>query len=278
MKASSPVQEQKNTKLLAGLCTLVTGANSGIGEAIAREYAARGANVAVNYVTDREEAERIVEDIKKQKQRAIAVRADVSKEDQVKEMFRQTINEFGTIDVLVNNAGIQRDAPFIEMSLERWQQVIDNNLTGGFLCSREAVKEFLRRGKGSINSTCIGKIIFISSVHDVIPWAGHCNYVASKGGETMLMRSMAQELGPLKIRVNSIAPGAIETNINRPVWDSEAAREKLLELIPYKRIGRPVDVAQAAVWLASNESDYVDGSTIYVDGGMTLYPAFAHGG
>ena len=205
-------------------------------------------------------------------------RADVSKEAEVEAMFQAMYKEFGTIDILVSNSGIQKDAPFAEMSLEDWQKVIDVNLTGQFLCAREAVREFIKRGVVPERSLAAGKIICMSSVHEVIPWAGHANYAASKGGIMLLMKSMAQELAPQKIRINSIGPGAIQTPINKDAWETPEALNKLLELIPYKRIGQPEDIGRAAVWLASDEADYVTGTTLFVDGGMTLYPGFAGNG
>ena len=248
----------------------MTGASSGIGEAVALAFGEAGADVAVNYVSKEDEAEAVVARIRRAGRRALSHRADVSKEDEVRAMFRRVIGEFGTLDILVNNAGLQRDAPFDEMTLEQWQGVLAVNLTGQFLCAREALREFKRRSAG--------KIICISSVHEAIPWAGHANYAASKGGVMMMMKSLAQEVAPLGIRVNGIAPGAIRTDINRAAWEQPQAREALLKLIPYGRIGEPDDVARAAVWLASDDSDYVTGSTLFIDGGMMLYPAFASGG
>jgi len=263
---------------LAGQKALVTGANSGIGEGIARGLAAAGAAVAVNYVSNREAADRIVEDIRADGGTAVAVYADVGQEDEVRAMFDAAREALGTIDILVNNAGLQRDAPLHDMSLDDWNRVIRVNLTGQFLCAREAVREFLRRGVVPEVSRAAGKIICISSVHDAIPWAGHANYAASKGGVSMLMKTMAQELAQRKIRVNAISPGAIKTPINTSAWDTPEAERELLKLIPYERIGDTVDIARAAAWLASDESDYVNGATLYVDGGMTLYPEFRKGG
>ena len=264
--------------LLKGQKALVTGASSGIGEAVARYLAKAGASVVVNYHSDAESADKIVDDIQSAEVDAIAIQADVSKEDEVKAMFDQMFQEFGTIDILVNNAGLQKDSPFVDMTLDHWNLVIGVNLTGQFLCAREAAKEFLRRGVQPHISCAAGKIICMSSVHQEIPWAGHVNYATSKGGINMMMQSIAQELAPHKIRVNSIAPGAIKTPINKTAWDTPEAEAKLLQLIPANRVGKVEDIAKAAVWLASDDSDYVNGTTLFVDGGMTLYPGFATGG
>jgi glucose 1-dehydrogenase len=164
------------------------------------------------------------------------------------------------------------------MTLDQWNTVIGVNLTGQFLCAREAIKEFLRRGPKPEKSKALGKIIHMSSVHQVIPWAGHANYAASKGGIHMLMQTIAQEFAPQKIRINAIAPGAIKTPINHDAWATPAAEAKLLELIPYGRIGDTDDIGKAAVWLASDDSDYVTGTTLFVDGGMTLFPGFSTNG
>lgn len=263
---------------LDGQRAIVTGANSGIGEGIAKGLAEAGAAVVVNYVAGEDSARRVVDEILGAGGRAIAIKADVSSEEQVQEMFRRAVAELGGIDILVNNAGLQQDAAFHEMTLAQWRRVIDVNLTGQFLCAREAVREFLRRGQLPALSCSVGKIICISSVHDVIPWAGHANYAASKGGVAMLMKTMAQELAMKKIRVNSISPGAIKTPINTSAWDTAEAETALLKLIPYYRVGETRDIARAAVWLASDHSDYVTGATLYVDGGMTLYPEFREGG
>jgi glucose 1-dehydrogenase len=208
---------------------------------------------------------------------AITYKTDVSKEEEVKQMFADVIERFGTVDILVNNAGLQKDAPFTEMTLDKWNFVIGVNLTGQFLCAREAIKEFLRRGVNG-KSKSAGKIICMSSVHEVIPWAGHANYAASKGGVNLMMKTIAQEFAPKRIRVNSIAPGAIQTPINHDAWDTTEHLQNLLRLIPQKRIGQVEDIGNAAVWLASDDADYVNGTTIFVDGGMTLYPGFEDNG
>ena len=267
-----PQQPLKNQK------ALVTGASSGIGKACAIALGAAGASVVVNYVSSPEDAEPVVAVIRQNGGEAVAIRADVSRENEVQTMFAEMIERFGTIDILINNAGLQRDSAFQEMTLDQWNTVISVNLTGQFLCAREAVREFLRRGVVPSVSAAAGKIICMSSVHEVIPWGGHVNYAASKGGIMQLMKSMAQELAPKKIRVNSIAPGAIKTPINRAAWETPEAEAKLLNLIPEGRVGVPEDIARAAVWLASDASDYVIGITLFVDGGMTLYPGFATGG
>lgn len=262
---------------LAGQTAIITGSSSGIGFAIAVAMAKAGANIVVNYYSDDKGAADAVDQIKQAGSKAIAVQADISKEEDVFHLFDEARKHFGTINILVNNAGIQKDAAFIDMTLDEWRKVIDTNLTGQFLCAREAAKEFIKH-PAKKNVRASGNIIFISSVHDVIPWAGHANYTTAKGGETMLMKTMAQELAPKRIRVNSIAPGAIKTDINKKVWSDPEQLKTLMNMIPYQRMGEPEDVANLAVWLASDAADYITGTTIYVDGGMTLFPAFAHGG
>lgn len=264
--------------LLRGQKALVTGANSGIGKSVAIFLAQEGADVVVNYVAGEAAAHAVVDEIKVKGGHAIAIRADVSKEDEVQAMFRQMIAEFGTIDILVNNAGLQKDAAIDEMTLEQWNTVINVNLTGQFLCAREAIREFKRRGVVPGISCAAGKIISMSSVHEVIPWAGHVNYAASKGGVMLMTKSIAQEVAPYRIRVNSVCPGAIRTPINQSAWETPDAHDELMKLIPYKRIGEPDDIGRAVVWLASDDADYVTGISMFIDGGMTLYPGFATGG
>ena len=263
---------------LKGQPALVTGANSGIGYGVAKALAAAGASVVVNYVADPPSAERVVDEIRTAGGEAIAIRADVSREDEVQAMFRKMFDAYGTIHILVNNAGLQRDARFVDMTLHDWEFVLSVNLTGQFLCAREAAREFLRRGVVPEVSCAAGKILCMSSVHEVIPWAGHVNYAASKGGVMLLMKSLAQELAPHRIRVNSLCPGAIRTPINTAAWSTPEALSRLLTLIPYGRIGEPEDIGRAAVWLASDSSDYVNGTSLYIDGGMTLFPGFSTNG
>jgi glucose 1-dehydrogenase len=265
-------------KLLSGQKALVTGANSGIGRGVALGLAEAGADVVVNYVAGDDAANAVVAQIQQFGVNAFAHKADVSSEDQVADMFKAMVQRFGTVDILVNNAGLQRDSAFATMSLQNWNTVLNVNLTGQFLCAREAIREFLRRGVVPNISCAAGKIICMSSVHQQIPWAGHANYASSKGGIKLLMESLAQEMAPHRIRVNSIAPGAIRTPINTEAWQTPEAYAALMTLVPYGRIGEPEDIARAAVWLASDQSDYVVGTTLFVDGGMTLYPGFATGG
>lgn len=268
--------------VLKGQTAIVTGASSGIGRGIAEAMCAAGANVVINYIGPDAPAEEAVHAATHcgcaHRGQAVAFKADVSDEAQVGAMFRSAIERFGTVDILINNAGLQQDAPLESMTLAQWRKVIDVNLTGQFLCAREAVREFKRRGVNPEVSCAAGKIVCVSSVHEVIPWAGHVNYAASKGGVMLMMKSIAQEVAPYRIRVNSVCPGAIRTPINRAAWETPSAYHDLLKLIPYKRIGEPDDVARLAVWLASDEADYITGASLFVDGGMTLYPGFETGG
>lgn len=263
---------------LKGQAALVTGAGGGIGAGVARALGAAGAAVAVNYANNADGAEAVANGIRQLGGQAFAIKADVSSEAEVRDMFAKAIARLGTIDILVNNSGLQKDAPFTEMTLAQWNTVLAVNLTGMFLCSREAAREMIRRGARADVSAALGKIICISSVHEVIPWAGHVNYAASKGGVKLFMQSLAQELAPHRIRVNSVAPGAIQTPINRAAWETPEALAQLLKLIPYGRIGTPEDIGRVVAWLASDDADYIHGQTIFVDGGMTLYPEFAQGG
>jgi len=263
---------------LKGQKALVTGASSGIGRAIAIALGEAGADVVVNYASSERPAREVAERIEAAGSRALVVKADVASEDDVERMFATMLHELGTVDILVNNAGLQQDARFEELTLAQWNKVIGVNLTGQFLCARAAVREFKRRGVRPEISCSAGKIICISSVHEVIPWAGHVNYAASKGGVMLMMKSIAQEVAPFRIRVNSISPGAIRTPINTAAWSTPEAYNELLKLIPYKRIGEAEEIGRAAAWLASDYADYVNGVSLFVDGGMTLYPGFETGG
>jgi len=270
--------EYQVPKSLKGQKALVTGANSGIGKAVAVALGQAGADVVVNYVGGEAAAHEVAVAISNSGVRSLAIQADVSQESQVKAMFAKMLKEFGTIDILISNAGLQKDAPLEEMTLAQWNTVIGVNLTGQFLCAREAVREFKRRGVVKNISVSAGKIICMSSVHETIPWAGHANYAASKGGVMLMMKSIAQEVAPYRIRVNSICPGAIRTPINTSAWSTPQAYAALMTLIPYKRIREPEDIGRVAVFLASDQADYINGASIFVDGGMTLYPGFAMGG
>jgi glucose 1-dehydrogenase len=277
---SYKINISKMEKRLQGQIAIITGASSGIGAGVSKAMAVAGATVVVNYPVPatKDSADKVLQEIIAEGGNGITYGCDVSKEDEVIKMFADVIAKFGTVDILVNNAGLQRDAKFTEMTLEQWNFVLAVNLTGQFLCAREAIKEFLRRGIDEKKSKAAGKIICMSSVHEVIPWAGHANYAASKGGIMMMMKTIAQEFAPKKIRINSIAPGAIATPINHDAWDTAAHLQDLLKLIPEKRIGKVPDIGNAAVFLASDDADYVNGTTLFVDGGMTLYPGFEDNG
>ncbi|CUU25836.1 SDR family oxidoreductase [Duffyella gerundensis] len=256
---------------------LVTGASSGLGYACAEALAEAGASVVINYHSQAEPADELASRIRDRGGEAISVKGDVSKEADVDNLIEHAVDRFGSLDILVANSGLQKDAAFADMTLEQWNGVLDVNLTGQFLCARAALRQFRRQGARPDVSRAMGKIIHMSSVHQLIPWAGHANYAASKGGVDLLMRTLAQEVGEERIRVNSIAPGAIATAINEENTQGDAGK-KLLELIPYGRVGEPQDVANAVVWLASDLSDYVHGTTLFIDGGMSLYPGFRNNG
>ena len=267
-----------NHKPLEAQRAMITGGSSGIGAAIAKAFSEAGAAVVINHNRDALAAKQLVNEITAKEGRAVAVNADVTKPKDCKRLFEVAVKHFGGIDILVANAGIERDKAFTKLSLKDWQEVINVNLTSQFLCAQEAVRLFRRQGLEPRRSRALGKVLFMSSVHQAIPWAGHANYAASKGGSKLLMESMAQELASERIRVNAVAPGAIKTSINQSAWKTPAARRKLQKLIPYPRIGEVKDVADAAVWLVSDAADYVVGTTLFVDGGMALYPAFRGGG
>jgi glucose 1-dehydrogenase len=268
----------KIDKKLAGQTAIITGANSGIGEGCAYSLGEAGANVVVNYVTKPEVAQAVVDKIKANGGNAIAIQADVSNEAQVIALFQETVKTFGTVDILIANAGLQRDSKFEDMTVDQWDLVMNVNLKGQFLCAREAVREFIRRGMVPERSVALGKIICMSSVHEIIPWAGHVNYASSKGAIRMFMQSLAQEYGGRKIRVNSICPGAIQTPINTAAWSTPEALASLMTLIPYNRIGQPSDIGKLAVFLASDDSDYMTGASLFIDGGMTVFEGFSTGG
>jgi glucose 1-dehydrogenase len=263
---------------LSGKTALVTGASSAIGSAGAVALGRAGADAVVNYHSDERGARDTAERIRASGREASICRADVGDENDVLALFAHVREHFDRLDVLVNNAGIQKDADLLEMSLDDWQAVIRTNLQGQFLCAREAARAFCSRRGERREDGPIGTIVFMSSVHERIPWAGHANYAAAKGGVLMLMKTVAQELAHHRIRVNAVCPGAIRTDINREVWESEEGRRDILSKVPYGRIGEPEDVARAVVWLAGEDSDYVHGHALYVDGGMSLYPAFREGG
>lgn len=263
---------------LTGQVAIVTGASSGLGAASAKALAGAGASVCVNYHRDEHGANAVREEIKRAGGKAIVVGVNVAHEDRVEHLFAKTREAFGDVHILVANAGLQKDGAADTLSLEDWNTVLDVNLTGQFLCCREAIRSFLARGRQPELSRALGKIICMSSVHQVIPWGGHVNYATSKGGIMLMMKTLAQEYAGRGIRINAICPGAIKTPINHDAWGTPDAETKLKKLIPYGRVGDPEDIANAVVWLASDLSDYVTGASLFVDGGMTLYPGFEDNG
>lgn len=256
-----------DARLLEGRRALVTGADSGLGQGIAFELAAHGAAVAVNHLADPAVADAMVTRIEAEGGRALAVKMDVSSEEDVHRGFGEAREAFGGLDLLVNNAGLEKEFALVDMPLEWWNRVIGVNLTGAFLCSREAARIML-------DAQCPGAIVNITSVHEQIPWTGFSHYCASKGGEKMFAQSIARELAPHGIRVVSVAPGAIATPINADVLADPVKKGAVLEEIPAGRWGAVDDVSRAVAWVASSQADYVVGSTLFVDGGMTLYPKF----
>ena len=265
MTSSGFVPHPPPARLLDGRRALITGATSGIGQAIAWELAANGAGVAVGYRSDPDAAREMVAGMTGAGCPAVAVRIDVSSEDSVRTGFAQATHALGAIDVVVCNAGVESPSPLVEMSLEQWRSVVDVNLTGAFLCSREAARGMIATGGG-------GVIIGVTSVHDRMPWAGFSHYSASKGGQKLFLESIAKELAPHRIRVVAVAPGAIATPINQEMLEDPEARAGVEGQIPMGRVGAPAEVARAAAWLASGGASYVTGATLVVDGGMTLYP------
>ncbi|HEX8180237.1 MAG TPA: SDR family oxidoreductase [Pyrinomonadaceae bacterium] len=256
---------------LKGRRALVTGANSGIGRDIALRLAREGAAVVINYLSKPEAAQEVVQEIEAVGGRALAAQADVSNEQQVDEMFAQARAAFGGLDILVNNAGLETHHPILEMPADAWRKVLDVDLTGAFLCAQRAARMMVEAQTG-------GAIVNISSVHNIIPWGGYAHYCAAKAGLDMLTKTMALELATERVRVNSIAPGAIQTPINRNVWADPAMLQDLLRKIPVERMGQTEEIAACVAFLCSDEASYVTGAVLYVDGGMTLYPEFRHGG
>ncbi len=250
---------------------LVTGGNSGIGEAIVRALAEAGARVAVNYVTHPEAAQKIVNELKAAQGEALAIEADVSDPQSVAGMFTQVDDAWGGLDILVNNAGIDGERGMgWEIEIENWRKVIEVNLLGAFFCAQQALKRMIAQKSGVV--------VGISSVHEIVAWSGYSAYTASKAGTGMMMKTLAQEAAPHGVRVFAVAPGAIKTPINKSVWSDPEGMKDLLEKIPLQRMGEPDEIARVVVALASDVGSYVTGRTIFVDGGMTDYPSFAHGG
>jgi len=256
---------------LAGRRALVTGANSGIGRAIALALAEAGASVAINYVVHPEAAQAVAQEIQSKGARSLPLQADISDPQAVQAMFQEVENAWGGVDILVNNAGI--DGPRAlswEIDLHAWRKVLEINLFGAFCCAQAALKGMVSRKQGVI--------LNITSVHERIPWEGYSAYTASKAGLSMLTKTLAQEAAPYGVRVLALAPGAIKTPINRSVWDDPKGLADLLTKIPLGRMGEPEEIARMAVVLTSEAASYLTGTTVFVDGGMILYPSFQHGG
>lgn len=259
-------------KDLEGKVVVITGAGSGIGKAMAEQFGKEKANVVINYRSERhlKAVDYSIQLIEDAGGKAIKVQADISKEDEVERLIQSAVDQFGTLDILINNAGFEKPIPTHEMPLEEWQKVIDVNLTGAFIGSKTAVNQFLKEDKK-------GVIINTSSVHDKIPWPNYVNYAASKGGLKLMMETMSMEYAQYGIRINNISPGAIVTEHTKEKFSDPTTREETLEMIPSKIIGEADQVANVARFLASDLADYIHGTTIYVDGGMTNYPAFMGG-
>jgi len=256
---------------LEGKNVLITGATSGIGQAIAVRFAQEGANVAINYRGEPQEAQLTQAMVRKARTSAagqdVAVQGDVSREDQVQEMFRQVLQSFGSLDVLVNNAGIQIQKPSHEVEMADFDRVLGVNLRGAFMCAREALRHFLARGSG-------GVILNNSSVHEIIPKPKYVSYSMSKGGMENLTRTLALEYAGLGIRVNAVGPGAVVTPINKAWIDDPKARQEVCSHIPLGRPASADEIAGVFAFLASNDASYITGQTIFACGGLTLYPEF----
>lgn len=255
---------------LKGKVAVVTGGSKGLGMAISKRFGQEGVNVVVNYNSDKAGADEVVEEIKLAGAKAISVEADISSEEGTKKIFDSALEAFGKLDIWINNAGMENQVATHEMTLENWQKVINVNLTGVFLGSKYALSYFLE-------NNVKGNIINMSSVHEIIPWPTFSHYATSKGGVSMFTKTIALEYATKGIRVNAIAPGAINTPINAKKFSDPKQLKETTDMVPMKTIGEPEDISAAAAWLASNESKYVTGITIFVDGGMTLYASFQDG-
>lgn len=255
---------------LNGKVAVVTGGSKGLGSAIAVRFGREGMSVVVNYHTDEKGAERTVSAVEEAGGRACAIQADISSDEGARSLLETALSEFGGLDVWINNAGMENRSPTDELSIDDWKRVIDTNLTGVFLGSRCALQHFVETGKH-------GSIINMSSVHEKIPWPTFAHYAASKGGVELFTKTIALEYADRGIRANCIGPGAINTPINKEKFADPEQYEATVSMVPMGRIGEPEDVASAAAWLASDEARYVTGITLFVDGGMTLYPSFQYG-
>lgn len=255
---------------LKGKVVVITGASTGLGKAMALRFGQEGSKVVVNYFKEDSAVKKLIDEIKHSGGDAVAIQGDVTKEEDVKRIIRETVSHFGRLDIMINNAGIENEVPSEQLSLKDWDRVIATNLTGAFLGCREAIDYM-------VENNIQGSIINMSSVHEVIPWPHFAHYAASKGGIKLMSETLALEFAPKGIRVNCIGPGAIDTPINAEKFSDPELKKGVEELIPMGYIGKPEQIAAVAVWLASNEASYVTGITIYADGGMTKYPSFQAG-
>lgn len=255
---------------LEGKVIVITGASTGLGKAMALRFGEEKAKVIVNFRSDENEANAVVEGVKKAGGDAIAVKGDVTVEEDVINLVQTAVNKFGTLDVMINNAGIENPVASHEMPLSDWNRVINTNLTGAFLGSREAIKYF-------VENDIKGSVINMSSVHEMIPWPLFVHYAASKGGIKLMTQTLALEYAPKGIRINNIGPGAINTPINAEKFADPVKRADVESMVPMGYIGKPEEIAAVAAWLASSQASYVTGITLFADGGMTLYPEFQAG-
>lgn len=255
---------------LKGKVVAITGASSGLGKAMALRFGQEQAKVVINYFNNEKDAQGVKEEIQKAGGEAVAVQGDVTKEEDVKNIVQTAVREFGTLDIMINNAGMENPVPSHEMPLNDWNKVISTNLTGAFLGSREAIKYY-------VENNIKGNVINMSSVHEMIPWPLFVHYAASKGGIKLMTETLALEYAPKGIRVNNIGPGAINTPINAEKFADPVQKKDVESMIPMGYIGEPEEIAAVAVWLASKESSYVTGITLFADGGMTKYPSFQAG-
>lgn len=255
---------------LEGKVVIITGAATGLGKAMALRFGKEKAKIVINYRNPDRNVNDMIKEIEQSGGQAIAVQGDVTVEEDMKNLIREATEQFGTLDVMINNAGVENEVPSHELTLNDWNHVINTNLTGAFLGCREAISYMLKHN-------IQGSILNMSSVHEIIPWPHFVHYAASKGGMKLMTETLALEYAPKRIRVNNIGPGAINTPINAEKFEDPILRQGVIDMIPMGYIGEPEEIAAVAAWLASSEASYVTGITLYADGGMTKYPSFQGG-